>query len=592
MSIFDIVCIVLSVAGVIYALKGIVESLKEKNFGLDILAIVAILACLLLGEYLAAVVVVIMTLTGDFLEDYAGKRAEKELTALIDKTPDKAHRLDGSDVSAKDVQVGDTLRVLPGELVPVDGEALEQTYLDESSLTGESMPVLKCVGEAVLSGSLANDTFTLRATQTADESSYQKITHLVEMARDSKAPAVRLANTISIPFTLVSLTIASLAWAISGEAIRFAEVLVLATPCPLLIAAPVAFLAGLSRAAKVGIIVKGGGTLEKLARVKTMAFDKTGTITNGTPEYDRVELTNEGAEKGWNEQKVLQYAASLEHFSNHIFAKTITAQNQQPMLSVENVKEEFGNGVLGEIAGERVAVQKPPHSMQIQPGETAVELMFAGVDIAHIILVDHIREDAQSSVEKIRRLGVRRMLMLTGDKRETAYHIAQQVGISHVHSSLLPHQKYEIVAGLEQGCALKEDCNFESDTQYSATKSKGAQVAFVGDGVNDAPVLMAADVGIALGAKGSSAASQSADVVIMRDTFALVPRSLEISKRTMRIAKQSMIGGITLSVGLMLVASFGFIPAVVGAMLQEVLDAFAIVNGIRAAKTPASEKRA
>lgn len=591
LSVLDIICIGVSVAGVLYALKGILASLKEKNFGLDILAIVAIIACLMLGEYIAAVVVVVMTLTGDFLEEYAGKRAEKELTALIDKTPDKAHLEDGTDILAKDVAVGDTLRVLGGEMVPVDGEALAEIYLDEASLTGESMPVLKCVGEAVLSGSVASETFTMRATQTADDSSYQKITHLVELAKESKAPAVRLANTISIPFTLVSLTIASAAWAISGESLRFAEVLVLATPCPLLIAAPVAFLAGLSRSAKSGIIVKGGGTLERMARVKTIAFDKTGTITNGAPEFDRVDLTDIGAQAGWTPEKVLQYAASLEHFSNHIFAKTITNQNQLKMLDVQNVKEEFGNGVIGYIADERVAVQKPPHSLDINPGETAVELMVAGKDIAHIILVDHIRVDAASSVERIRELGVQRMLMLTGDKRETALHIAKQVGIDHVHSNLLPHQKYEIIQGLEnagsKGCAIREDCGLdESSTKYDATESKGAQIAFVGDGVNDAPVLMAADVGIALGAKGASAASQSADVVIMRDTFALVPKSLEISKYTMRIAKQSMIGGIALSIALMLVASFGYIPAVFGAMLQEVLDAAAIINGIRAASSP------
>lgn len=583
-SVLDIICIVIGVAGMIWCVKGTIESIKEKNFGLDILAIMAILATLLVGEYVASVIVVVMSITGELLESYAGKRAEKELDSLVSKTPNLAHLFNSDlkstcDIDVNDISPGDILYVLNGELVPVDGILLDDASLDQSSLTGESLPINKTTGESVMSGTIAGNAFKIKAISDAKNSSYQKITELVALAKEQKSPVVRLANKVSIPFTIISLFIAFLSWFISGEAIRFAEVLVLATPCPLLIAAPVAFLAGLSRAAKSGIIIKGGGTLEQLNNVKIVAFDKTGTITQGKPLFDRIEITQIGQEEGWNEEKVLNYAASLEVFSNHILASAIVQANKLPLLQVENHRDNVGTGVSGDINNERIVLMKPPHELAINPGETVVELQVLGKDIAHIILVDHMRDDAPQTIENIRKLGINQLLVLTGDKQETAKYIASKTGITEVFSSLLPHQKYEIINNLKKSCIFSKNCSQLPENDSVNSKRK---VAMVGDGVNDAPVLMASDVGIALGAGGSGVATESADVVILEDKFILVSESILIGKQTMKIAKQSTIGGITLSIILMIIASFGFIPAVIGATLQEVIDVLAICNGIRA----------
>lgn len=600
---FDVICIIVGVVGAIWSLIGIIKGIKEHEFGLDVLALVAIISTLLVGEYFASVIVVVMTLTGDFLEDYASRQAEKELTKLISATPEVAHLVinnsehNTEDVMVADVKVGDILQVLPGEVVPVDGEALNETVLDEAALTGESLPVNKVAGDTVLSGSVCSALFTMRATALATDSSYQKISQLADMAKSIKPSYVKLANTISIPFTIVSFIIAILAAFISGELLRFAEVLVLATPCPLLIAAPVSYLAGLSHAAKDGIIIKGGSVLERLSRVKIVAFDKTGTLTNGKPEFDRIELTDEGIMLGYDDAKVLQIVASLEKTSTHILGSAIvrhfcSSVAEPSFIEVLNFAESVGRGVTGEVvlpwdsSGIRhhIWVQKPHHELKTNPGETVVELIVSGKDIAHIILRDHLRENVHQIIKDLRSIGVRHIVMLTGDNPETANYIASSVGISDVRSSLLPHQKQEAVLGLEHACVLhssgvKTDCEHIDDVRRAG---KSPAVAMVGDGVNDAPVLMAADVGIAFGARGSSAATQSADIVLEHDDFKLVYNCFETSKRTMTIARQSMIGGITLSIILMLVAAFGFIPAVIGALLQEVIDVIAICNGLRA----------
>jgi heavy metal translocating P-type ATPase len=607
MGIFDIICTIIGVAGAIWSLIGIIKGLAAKEFGLDVLALVAIISTLIVGEYIASVIVVIMTLTGDFLEDYASKQAEKELSQLISRTPEVAHLLsdtssnDGEGVDVKDVKIGDVLVVRAGEIIPVDGTVFKgKVNVDESSLTGESVPVEKQKGDEILSGSVADALFKMVATKTAADSSYQKITELVELAKNVKPNYVKLADTISIPFTIVSFAIAGVAWAVSGEPLRFAEVLVLATPCPLLIAAPVAFLAGLSRAAKSGIIIKGGSVLERLSRVKVVAFDKTGTLTNGRPEFDRIELLSE-FEQGetlhssgtsqapkWTQETVLQIAASIEAHSNHVLGAAIIKQNKLELLEVQEVKEAFGRGIRGDITIDgvtlRVWVQKPGHDLHIEGGETVVEVMIAGVDVAHIFLRDHLREGVAESLAGLKRLGVKRLIMLTGDRSETAQYVAAQIGIKDVRSSLLPYQKQEAVLGLKMSCALKPDCVTLSEKQADRGPGmmKNDAVAMVGDGVNDAPVLMASDVGIAFGARGSSAATQSADVVLEHDDFRLVLTSFDVSHNTMRIARQSMVGGIALSVILMGVAAFGFIPAILGAILQEVIDVIAICNGIRA----------
>lgn len=574
MDILNIVFIAVGIAGAVWSFIGIIKGVRKGEVGLDILAVVAIVSTLLVGEYLASAVVVVMVLTGDFLEDYATKQAEKELSALISNSPETAIREDGSQIPASDVKVGDILLVQPGGVVAVDGVAIENCTLNEASLTGESLPVNKVIGDQVLSGSVSEGLFKMKVTHLATDSAYQRITQLVELAKDQKPSTVKMADQVSIPFTIVSLLIAAIAWAITGEPLRFAEVLVLATPCPLLIAAPVAFLAGLSKAASKGVIIKGGTVIEVLSRTKILAFDKTGTLTQGRPSYERIELTVSAT---IDEVQALRYAASLEKLSPHVLAQAIVNENREPLFEVQDLKEITGVGVEANVNGIRVQVGKPTHNVPLQGGETVVELVVGGVDTAHIFLRDQIRPEVPDTIKKLRKLGVRRLIMLTGDKQETARFIADQAGldVSDVRSSLLPHQKFEAVAGLKSVCSLNKDCK-------QVNQSPKTAIGMVGDGVNDAPVLAASDVGIAFGGDGSSAATQSADVVLQKNDFELVYESLAISRNTMSIAKQSMIGGITLSVVLMLVAAFGFIPAVIGAILQEVIDVFAIVNGIRA----------
>jgi heavy metal translocating P-type ATPase len=565
----------------VYNCVEIIKGLKNKEFGLDILALVAIIATLLVHEYFASVVVVMMTLTGEFLEHFASKQAEKELTALIDKTPRTAHSAESiadaqnslfQNVDVNEVQTDDILVILPGEIVPVDGVALSGSEVDESSLTGESLPVEKNDGDEVLSGSVVGgSTLIMRVSKPAVDSAYQQIVELVKQAKEEKAPAVRMADQVSIPFTFVSLLIAGAAWFLSGEPVRFAEVLVLATPCPLLIAAPVAFLGGLGNAAKRGIIIKGGGTLEKLSRAEVIAFDKTGTITSGNLIYDHIQIL----QTQYSEEQILSFCLAIENSSVHVIAKALvnSVSAKFPGLQVplaSNVEENVGVGMRGDVDGKKIFVGKVQHDIDVIAGETVIELQINGDDIAHIFLRDQVRPESAATIEHIRNLGVKHLLMLTGDKKATAEHIAQEVQINDVRSHLLPHQKLEIVQGLRYSCSL-----------HSAGHSKGS-IVMVGDGINDAPVLAAADVGIALGASGNTAASNSADVVIMKNDFSLVAQSVELSKRTMNIAQQSMIGGIAISVTLMVVAAFGFIPAVAGALLQEVIDVVSICNGVRA----------
>ncbi|MDR1861823.1 MAG: cadmium-translocating P-type ATPase [Candidatus Ancillula sp.] len=579
----DIICILVGVAGAFWSAWGLIQRLRQKILGLDILALVAIISTLVVGEYLASALVVVMVLTGDLLEDYTTKRAEKELSALISRAPQFAYRVseggapnDAEKVDVAQVKVDDILVVRPGEVVPVDGVALESATLDESSLTGESLPVEKQVGDEVLSGSTSSSLFKFRAARLAVDSTYQQISELVALAKDSKPATVRTADRVSIPFTVIAFIIGGIAWAVSGEPIRFAEVLVLATPCPLLIAAPVAFLAGLSKVAKRNIIVKGGTVFENLSKTRVVAFDKTGTLTQGQPVFDRIEIVDTSVV---DKEEALQFAASLEQYSNHVLARSIVEEyytnNHKPLLEVADFSETVGTGLEGNLNGKHVQIGKPRHEVKVNAGEIVVELFVSGFDCAHIFLKDKIRDDAPRTIKMLRKMGVDRIVMLTGDKRDTAAFVAQEAGILDVRSSLLPHQKYEAVEGLKARCVLHEKCSKLNHT---------FKVAMVGDGVNDSPVLAAADVGIAFGSRGASAATQSADVVLQKDDILLVPEVFAISKRTMRIAKQSMIGGIALSVGLMFVAAFGVIPAVIGAILQEVIDVVAIANGIRAIK--------
>ena len=559
---------------VVAAIEGadMVRDLARGKAGVDVLAVAAILATVVVGEYWASIVIVIMLTGGEALEDYAARRARRELSALLERAPLTAHRVDARgvvlDVEIGDVRVGDVLSVRPGEVVPVDA-ALESAAatVDESSLTGESMPVERVRGEGLLSGSVNGSTaLTVRASATAAESQYQRIVQMVRAAAESKAPVVRLADRYAVPFTLVAFALAGTAWAISGDPTRFAEVLVVATPCPLLIAAPVAFIAGMSRSARNGIIVKGGGTLEQLSRARTVAFDKTGTLTHGVPEVVGVRPVGD-----LDETSLLRLAASAEQHSGHVLARAIVAaagSRGVELTAATDVEEVTAHGVVATVEGHRVAVGTPAflrrRGVEVaepvrEPGQIAVVVDVDGSYAGAVLLGDRVRANARATVARLRALGVTDTVMLTGDSAATANHVARQVGITRVEADCLPEDKVRAVAGIT-----------------------ARPVVMVGDGVNDAPVLAAADVGIALGAKGATAASESADVVIMLDDVSKTAQALAVGRRTMQVGLQSIWLGIALSVVLMVVAVFGVLPAVVGAGLQEVVDLAAILNALRA----------
>ena len=549
------------------------KQLRKGIVGIDILAIVAIVSTVLVGEFFASLIIVLMVSGGKALEDFAQGRARRELDALLAREPQVAHRTTAGsdhieDIAAAEVQVGDTILVRSGEVVPVDGRLLSASAaFDESSLTGESMPVTRLVGDRVLSGSVNGvTTTTISATALAKDSQFQAIVALVESASNNRAPVVRLADRYAIPFTVVSLLIGALAWIASGDPVRFAEVLVLATPCPLVLAAPVAFMGGMSRAAHHGIIVKGGGVLETLARVRTAVFDKTGTLTIGTPTITRI-LPKEP----WGEAELLARVASAERFSSHVLAASIVQAAESRglvLLPTEAATEVVAQGVAATTDGHRIAIGTLAFATEAAPdtvgtalnaGELAIYVAIDGRFAGSIIASDPVRANARETIAQLGSLGVRETVMLTGDAHTTASHVASAIGISRFTSDCLPVDKVNAVRMIT-----------------------ARPVLMVGDGVNDAPVLAAADVGIAMGARGATAASESAAAVILLDDISVVALAVRIGQDTVRIALQSIWLGIALSIGLMLIAAFGVIPATLGAGIQEIVDLATILNALRA----------
>ncbi|GAA4050725.1 heavy metal translocating P-type ATPase [Agromyces indicus] len=550
---------------------GMVRDLLRGHWGLDVLAVTAIIATVVVGEYVAALIVVLMLTGGEALEDYAGRRAKRELDALLARAPQRAHRVVDDhfvDVPIDEVRPGDVLLVRPSEIVPVDGTLRSaETAVDESSITGESLPVEKRAGDDLLSGSVnGHVAVQMTATARAADSQYQQIVALVAEAAASKAPVVRLADRYAVPFTAFSLLLAGVAWWVSGDPVRFAEVLVLATPCPLLIAAPVAFMGGMSRAARNGVIVKGGGVLEQLARARTAVFDKTGTLTHGSPELVAVR-----PEAGFDADELLALVASAEQYSSHVLAASMidaATERGLRLSEADAAREAATNGVVARIRGREVVVGKfafvlehAPEARRtpIAPGELAVYVAVDGRYAGALLARDRLRDDARETLARLEALGVTHTMMLTGDAQATADHIAAELGIERVRAECLPADKVQEVAAITD-----------------------RPVIMVGDGVNDAPVLAAADVGIAMGARGATAASESADAVILVDDVSRTAKAVEIGRDTVRIALQSIWLGIVVSVGLMLVAAFGYIPATAGALLQEFVDLAAILAALRA----------
>lgn len=649
---------------VIDTVRGMIDDLRHGQVGVDLLAVVAILSTVAVAEYWASWAVTLMITSGEAIEEYAQAKAERSLTALMEAAPQTAHVVnlpgvgrgsaadkgDSSDgfrrvgsasaaaaahrfdtVPVEQVQLGDVLMVLPGETVPVDGELLSGTAtLDLSNINGEPVPREVFAGARVMSGAVNGSTaLTMRATQVAADSQYQRILELVASAQESRPAVVKTADRLAVPFTVLSLVIAGVAWAVSGVPTRFAQVLVLATPCPLLIAAPVAYIAGTGRLAAAGVLIKAQDVLENLGRVTQVFFDKTGTLTVKQPQVVRVEMLP-GAAAQLDGDHVLMMAGVVESYSVHILSKGIAKAGTEAMARlrrqsendgrpcpesdavwfgvgrehpvVKGINEEAGKGVSGEVNGHVVRVGRlsfaaagkdgfltagnadptgPRHDLRpgteaaggteediltrfglLQPDEMASYVSIDGRLIARIVLRDVPRANARTALAKLHALGVARLAMLTGDKRASADIIANEVGIDEVHAELFPEDKVAAVK--------------------SAAEDGNAVTMMVGDGVNDAPVLAVADIGVAMTDGTSTAASESAQVVIMTDDIAAVPRAIAIARRTKRVMLQAVIVGLALAVIGMIAAAFDLIPVVVGAFLQEAIDVVSILWALTA----------
>lgn len=556
----------------------IIASFKRRKFGIDIIAITAIASSLLLHQYLVGIVILLMLSTGETLEYYAFQRARKEISELISKAPTQAHKKNGSDISdvpIDSINPGDILVIKPGETAPVDGIIIQgQSVFDESALTGESLPVEKRPGFRIMSGSInQSGVIEIRAEATSAQSKYEQIIRLVREAQENEAPFVRMADRYSFRFSLITLGFSLLAWALSGDPLRVLAVLVVATPCPLILATPIAFTSGISRAAKRGIIIKNGGALESLGNAKAFIFDKTGTLTLGMPKLNLIDGHS------MPKEDILLIAASLEQLSAHIVAKSLTEYAKQQHLKLlvpESFSEEIGKGVQGIINGKKYFFGNIPflESQGLNIPEDIIlkhdALKNVGLiitylaDEQHILGDIHFSDSVRSEVKQLFRnilaSGIKKVVMLTGDKKKVAEHIAAQTGVIEYRAECLPEDKIREVQKI---------------------KEKFSPAIMVGDGINDAPALVAADTGIALGFRGSTASSEAGDIVITVDNLERVGEALQIGQRVLTIAKQSIFIGIGLSVACMALASLGFIPPVVGALVQECIDVIAILNALR-----------
>lgn len=546
---------------------------RAGSYGIDILAATAIIASVILVQPWAAIVIVLMLTGGESLENFAKHRAKNELNALLKHAPLKAHVIRKGktlDVKVNEILPGEKILIKQGEVVPVDAVITEGVAsFDESSLTGESVPQAKQVKDQVLSGSINLDgVITAKALASAEDSQYQQIIKLVRGATASKAPFVRLAARYSLPFTFAAYAIAVTVWVLTGQAIRFLDVIIVATPCPLLLAVPIALISGMSRASHFGIIIKTGAALEQLADAQTIAFDKTGTLTQGMPQVDTVV-----AYGPFNEADVLAVAASLEQNSNHVLAQAIingAISKKLKLTKTKHAQEISGRGIQATVKGRQVLIGRfvliqergiiLPNNFKLSSvHQTAVFVAIDGKLAGIISLRDELRPESKATLALLNKLGLGNTIMITGDNAATAKTVAKELGIHHIHADMLPADKLHIL-----------------------DEVKNRPLVFVGDGVNDAPVLTASDVGIALGARGSTAASESADIVILADDLSRVASAVEIAKRTFRIAQQSIIVGIGISLVLMLVFATGKFSPITGAILQEVVDVVVIFNALRA----------
>jgi heavy metal translocating P-type ATPase len=560
----------------------VVRALAHGDLGVDVIALLAMAGALAGGELLAGSVVAVMLTGGNALEAYADDRARRDLTALLRRAPQRARRRaadrEWEEVAVDAVRPGDVMLVRTGELIPVDGALLsERAAIDAATVTGESLPIAQRAGDALRSGTAnAGEPFELRATRDAARSSYAALVRLVEQAQAEKPPFTRMADRYAGIFLPVTIALAGAAWALSGEAIRALAVLVVATPCPLILAAPIALVAGLSRASGAGIVLKGGSALERLGATRTVLLDKTGTLTRGRPAVERIVVFG-----GMEEDRLLQLAASADQLSAHVLAEGLVADARRRGLALEEpdgAREAPGDGIVATVGGRRVGVggeawlerqgfapdgALAADELRAAPGRALVHVGVDGRLAGVLVMADRLRPDAGRLVDALHAAGVRRVAMVTGDRRDVAEAVAEQAGLDRVFAEQSPEQKLAIVRAARERPELRP-------------------VVMVGDGVNDAPALALADVGIALAGESRTVSSDAADAVITVDRVDRVAEAVRIGRRTMAIARQSVVAGMALSVAAMVVAALGYLPPVAGALLQEAIDVSVILNALRA----------
>jgi heavy metal translocating P-type ATPase len=554
---------------------SVARSLLRRDVGVDAIALVAMLGALALGEYLAGAVIALMLAGGNALEEVANRRARRELSLLVERAPRTALlRRDGrvDEVPVEDVVKGDVVVVRAGEVVPVDGLVVsEEAVVDESALTGEPLPATVPRGGQVQSGTAsAGSAFELRALRPAAASAYAALVRLVQQAESERAPFVRMADRYAAFFLPLTALIAGAAWAVSGDPVRALAVFVVATPCPLILAAPIALMSGLSRAARAGVVVKGAGAIERLGKARTVLLDKTGTITLGHPV-----LADVASLDGLPPDETLRLAASLDRLSAHPLAAALVTGAEQRGLRLslpESADETLGHGMEGVVDGHRVLVGSARwlDAHGVTAGDQAVDgsaaKVYVAVDgsaAAVILLDDRLREDAGTLVPGLRAAGIEHIALVTGDKRAVAERVAEELGIERVYAEQTPEQKLELVR------ALRAQPNLRN-------------VVMVGDGVNDAPALALADVGIAMGTIGATVSSETADAVILVDRVNRVADAVRIGRRALKIARQSVVLGLGASLVAMGFAAAGFLTPVAGALLQEGIDVAVILNALRA----------
>ncbi|MET8651543.1 heavy metal translocating P-type ATPase [Nocardia aurea] len=565
------------VVAVVPATWWVVRDLRKGRYGADLLALIALVGSAVVGEYFAGALIALMVATGRILEAYAGRRAGRDLTALMERAPAQAHRrVSGGleSVPAGSIVPGDVVAVLSGETVPVDGTLLAEGVFDESALSGESVPVVRRADTEIRSGVVnAGATVDIRVAATVESSTYAGIVTLAGQAAATSAPVARLADRIAVWFLPLALAVAGAAWALTGDAVRAVAVVVTATPCPLLLAVPVAITAGMSRTARAGVVVKDGAALETLGRARNLAMDKTGTVTVGRPEVVDI-ITEPGADG----DLVLRQAAAVEQFSPHVLARAVVSAATRRGLATataRDVSEQPGQGATGVVDGHRVRVGRLPAELDPQPWAHAA-LRRARLDLAGIIWVtvdgrpraallvrDRLRADAARTTRRLRAAGLKRLLLLTGDRVDNATEVAGMLGLTEVLADADPSDKIAAIR----------------------TERRSGITVMVGDGVNDAPALAAADVGIALGSRGSTAAVQAADAVIIDDRIDRLADAVEIAQRAHRLAVQSAVAGMALSLLAMIAAAFGLLAPAAGALVQEGIDIAVILNALRALRT-------